>query len=99
MSPKGDILGQQISEETLRDVSREINSSIEPKIYPTILKETLENKIYEIIKSNPRITRNKLAIQISKNERTIQRALNSLKEKDMIERVGNNMSGYWKIVK
>lgn len=44
----GDIVGQQIGESTLRDISRRIYERIEPKIYPSISIEKIEGK--EIIK-------------------------------------------------
>lgn len=40
----GEIIGQEISDSTLRDVSRKISESIEPKIYPTVTEEIFEGK-------------------------------------------------------
>ena len=40
----GTILGQQIGEDTLRNISRKITDSIEPKIYPIIEKINLNSK-------------------------------------------------------
>lgn len=40
----GTILGQQIGEDTLRNISRTITDSIEPKIYPIIEEVTFEGK-------------------------------------------------------
>ncbi len=40
----GTILGQQIGEDTLRNILRTITDSIEPKIYPVIDVIKLENK-------------------------------------------------------
>ena len=40
----GTILGQQIGEDTLRNISRKITDSIEPKIYPVIEIVKLNNK-------------------------------------------------------
>lgn len=42
--PNGDVVGQQISESSLRDVSRAVYESIKPEIYPVIQEEIIENK-------------------------------------------------------
>ncbi|MEW5997129.1 MAG: ATP-binding protein [Candidatus Micrarchaeota archaeon] len=36
VSNRGQVLGQEISEKTLRDISQAVAESIEPKIYPSI---------------------------------------------------------------
>ena len=36
VKPNGDVVGQQISESTLRDISRKISEDIKPVIYPSI---------------------------------------------------------------
>jgi len=41
---KGNVLGQEISEKTLRDLSQKISTSIEPKVFPKIYEERIENK-------------------------------------------------------
>jgi len=40
----GEVVGQQISENTLRDVSQSVSNNIEPKIYPEIEKVMIEDK-------------------------------------------------------
>ena len=40
----GEIVGQNVSEKTLRDISQSISSDIEPKIYPKIIKTGLSKK-------------------------------------------------------
>lgn len=52
-----------------------------------------------LLAKNPYYTRQELAEATSKSLRTIQRTLDSLREKDMIERIGSDRSGYWKIKK
>jgi len=42
----GELIGQMVSEKTLRDISQAISSHIEPKIFPEITKETLDNLDY-----------------------------------------------------
>ena len=45
---KGEVVGQNISETTLRDVSKAIAENIKPQIYPTVQKVELDDK--QIIK-------------------------------------------------
>jgi ATP-dependent DNA helicase RecG len=40
----GEIIGQDVSEKTLRDVSKAISDNIEPKIYPQVIDTSLEYK-------------------------------------------------------
>jgi ATP-dependent DNA helicase RecG len=40
----GEVIGQIVNEKTLRDLSQQITSHIEPKIYPKIFEENIEGK-------------------------------------------------------
>lgn len=40
----GEIIGQHITNKTLRDVSKSISENIEPRIYPKVNKVKLEDK-------------------------------------------------------
>lgn len=44
ISPKGEAVGMEISEKTLRDVSQAIAAHIEPAIYPQVSLEIVQNK-------------------------------------------------------
>ncbi|MBD5551790.1 MAG: hypothetical protein HDQ96_11565 [Lachnospiraceae bacterium] len=46
---------------------------------------------------NPDYTREELANATSKTVRTMQRTQDSLRKKDLIERIGSDKSGYWKV--
>ena len=56
-------------------------------------------KLLEYLKENPKVTQKELAEYFSVTKRTIERNMNILKKEKIIERVGNNRSGYWKILK
>ncbi len=64
----------------------------------TKLNET-ELAVLKLLKKKPRITRNEIAESLSKNIRTIQRTLTSLKNKGYIQRVGPNKNVVWEVVK
>lgn len=55
--------------------------------------------VLKILKKKPKINRDEIARSLSKNVRTIQRTLTSLKNKGYIERVGPNQNITWQVVK
>ena len=44
IKPNGEIVGQSISEKTLRDISQQISAKIEPKIFPKIYERKIKDK-------------------------------------------------------
>lgn len=56
-----------------------------------------EQAVYGLLGKNPYYTRQELADATAKSLRTIQRTLDSLREKNLIERIGRDKSGYWEI--
>ena len=65
------------------------------------IKEQLteqEQKVYNLIRYNERITKSEIAKRINKSEKTVQRVIASLIYKKLITRVGSNKDGYWKII-
>lgn len=59
------------------------------------LSET-EQAVLNAIKEKPELTREDLTKRTGRSMRTIQRALDSLRESGLIERVGSDRSGSWK---
>ena len=55
--------------------------------------------VLTILKQKPDISRDEIATKIAKTIRTVQRALDSLREKGYIKRVGSKQNPYWKILK
>ena len=58
-----------------------------------------KKKIIGILLENPNSTSAELSEQIEVTTRTIERAFNSLQEKNIIKRIGSKRDGYWIIVK
>lgn len=54
-----------------------------------------ENLVLTMIKENPKITAIKIAENINKSSRSIQRIIRQLKDKGILERIGGT-KGYWK---
>lgn len=60
---------------------------------------TSEKAVYALLEECDSLTNAELASKIGKSEKTVYRAIKSLKEKGYIVREGSNNAGYWKIVK
>lgn len=58
-----------------------------------------QQHIYDSIVKNPRITYVLLAKEINKSEETIRRNIKYLVDNGLIERVGPDKTGYWKIIR
>lgn len=54
--------------------------------------------VYMLLKEDPTLTRDVLAIKTGKTVRTIQRALDKLYREGKIRRIGSNKAGYWEIL-
>ena len=70
----------------------EINGVINDKI------NELDADVLSWLRDDPYLTVSELAEKSGKSQRTITRALMSLKAKHLIERNGSNKTGYWKVI-
>jgi predicted HTH transcriptional regulator len=60
-------------------------------------KPTFE--ILGLIKQDSRLTVSELAITLELSERTIERAIQSLRADGRLERIGPSKGGFWKVLK
>jgi ATP-dependent DNA helicase RecG len=79
------------------DVTQNVTDNTPDVTLPTTLSD-IETLILKNIAANPSIGRDELATAVAKTTRTIQRYLNSLKENNVIQRVGSSKTGYWEII-
>lgn len=61
-------------------------------------KISIEQKVLELIKEDPKITVVRISEALAVNSRSILRTLKVLREHSIIERIGNNRTGEWKIL-
>lgn len=73
------------------------NDKIESNVTANVTLNKTEQVVYNLLVKNPDYTREELSDATSKTVRTIQRTLDSLRKKDLIERIGSDKSGYWKV--
>lgn len=77
---------------------KNINNTTTVSTKNKLLNQT-EQLVLELLKIHPNYTRNQLSEEVSKTVRTIQRTLDSLRDKGFIIREGSNKDGFWKIIK
>lgn len=83
---------------TIRNgVTNEANGAISEVINGAINLTTTEQSVLAAIKKKPKITKAELQATTSFGKSTIDRAIKTLKENGLIERIGSNKTGYWKI--
>ena len=84
---------------TIRNgVINETDGVINDVINGAINISATEQAVLAALKKKPRITKVELQKETTLGKSTIDRAIKALKEKCLIERVGSNKTGYWKII-
>lgn len=58
-----------------------------------------QQQIFDIIVKNPNSTYLSISKEINKSEETVRRNIKFLMENILIERVGSDKTGYWKVIK
>ena len=76
----------------------ELQSDI-PSITLDVTLNGTEMAVLSILKQKPDSSRSEIADKISKTVRTVQRALDSLRDKGYIQRVGSKQEPYWEALK
>ena len=77
-------------------VTDKVSNKVSDKVPNKYLSQT-EEKIVEYIKNSPSITVESLAKELSLSASGIKKAMSSLRAKGMIERVGANKNGFWRV--
>ncbi len=62
------------------------------------LNGTLKNKLINIIKEQPSIKQNDIAIKLNVSLRTVKRVMKTLVDDKILERVGSKKTGSWKVL-
>ena len=58
----------------------------------------LESEVLEFLRKNKNATIPEVVDKCGKSIRTVNRVISSLKAKKLIERIGSNKTGYWKVL-
>ncbi len=60
-------------------------------------QETTRDRILELLKENPKYTREELMHILNKADGTIKEHLSKLKKEGILSRIGSTKNGYWKV--
>ncbi len=74
-----------------------VNARVNASVNASVKLSTTQRQIIDILKDNPEITIKEIADKLEKNETTVVRNIGKLKKQGIIERVGSDKTGYWKI--
>ncbi|PKO62820.1 MAG: hypothetical protein CVU24_02250 [Betaproteobacteria bacterium HGW-Betaproteobacteria-18] len=58
----------------------------------------LTDKILAMVRANPKVTAQKMALALGVTDKTIKRHLKALREQGRIQRVGSDKAGHWEII-
>ena len=86
-----------IKQYTLDKVADKVTNKVADKVADKMLTKTEQN-ILNLIIENPHITINEISIKLKLSDSGVRKNLVSLRKKSVIERVGANKNGYWKII-
>ena len=76
-----------------------INSSLDKVIKSSkFVMNDIQNKIIEFIINDKYITQNSIAEKLNVNVRTVKRNFKVLIDNNIVERVGSDKNGYWKVI-
>ena len=75
------------------------DNNVIPGVTLDVTLNGTEMMVLAILKQKPDSSRDEIADKISKTSRTVQRALDSLREKGYIRRVGSKQTPTWEILK
>ena len=79
----------------MKKVQINVHKNVHINNYENLTK--IEKQILDIILDNPQITQINIENKIKTTPKTVQRGIETLKESKIIERIGSNKKGYWKI--
>ena len=82
---------------TLFRQSAEQDRNVTANVSQNVTANKTEKVVLALLTSHPDYTREQLADKTAKTVRTMQRTLDSLREKGLIERIGSDKNGQWRI--
>ena len=56
------------------------------------------DKILTMVRANPKVTAQKMALALGVTDKTIKRHLKALREQGRIQRVGSDKAGHWEVI-
>jgi Fic family protein len=82
----------------LQNLDNDVPVNVPQNVPQNVPVNETEMTVLRLLFANPNLTYDELAAQLDKTRKTAQRAIQSLKEKKLIKRIGSDKSGSWKIL-
>ena len=79
------------------NVGDRANDRANDRVNDRVILTKTELAVFRLIEENGEFTALEISEKIHVTELTVRRVFKSLKEKSIIERVGSDKTGYWKI--
>lgn len=79
-------------------IFEELQEGFRVTVFMATQKATTREKILELLKTDPNMTRADLALQLTKSESTIKEYLANLKSEGRLKRIGSDRGGYWMVI-
>lgn len=89
---------QATNVQEVQDVHENVQENVQD-VHEDVHEDERINTLLALIKQNPDITLKTLSEKLSVASKTIQRDLDYLKQEGIVERIGSNRKGQWKIIK
>ena len=79
-------------------ITRELFNGSDNISKKKVSKKTIKATIVSYLRNNPKATYQEIGDEVEIKKTTVFKYLNELVEAGIIERIGNNRSGYWKVL-
>ena len=86
---------ENVHDRVIRSVTRKVTDRVTEKVTDNLDKKSMQ--ILALISEDPAYTSTAIAEKLSISRKTVSQRLKEMKEKDIIERIGSDRKGYWKI--
>ena len=80
------------------DVATQTVVDVPANVPANVPVNELSDKILTMVRANPKVTAQKMALALGVADKTIKRHLKTLGEQGRIQRVGSDKSGHWEII-
>ncbi|MDR0602835.1 MAG: putative DNA binding domain-containing protein [Bacteroidales bacterium] len=92
---------EKVTRKNIEKVTKKDIKKVTKKGVEKIIEEVTENQktVLNIINKNPRITLNELSKIVGISLRKVKENISKLKTKGLLEHIGSNKGGYWKVIK
>jgi ATP-dependent DNA helicase RecG len=82
---------EEIRETLIKRQGKPVSGAIDGTVNGTV------NDTVNLIKANPKITIDALALKLNKSRRTVTRIIKKLQENGVVFRVGSDKAGSWRV--